>query len=128
MTRPRSSPGIGVALSPGGDFLGPRPPGPPARAVLSFPPGGSQASLSSSEVGDGLASLGAKICAPPGPQVSPGLLGLLEGGPGLSQPGGEVESLRVRGGGPGPGQGKGDDPGVVRVGQRYNSLPDGRGR
>ena len=35
-----ASASIGVALGPGGGLFSPRPPGPPVRAVLSFPTGG----------------------------------------------------------------------------------------
>ena len=61
-----ASAGVGVALGPGGGLFGLCPPRPPVRAVLSLPPGGGQAGLGSSEVGDGLAGLGAEVGAPPG--------------------------------------------------------------
>jgi hypothetical protein len=57
--------GVSLTFSPAGGLFGGGSPGPPVRAVLSFPPGASQASLGSGDVGDGLAGLGAEIDALP---------------------------------------------------------------
>jgi hypothetical protein len=119
--------GVGVAPGPGGGLFGPRPPGPPVGSVLGFLPGSSQARLGSSQVENGLTGAGAEVGAPPGAKVTPGLLGLTEGGPSVGQLGRQVERLQLRGGvgsRPASCEGQSDDPGLVPVGQREDGFPD----
>jgi hypothetical protein len=122
-----ASASIGVPFIPGSDLFGPRPPGPPVGSVLGFLPGSSQARLGSSQVENGLTGAGAEVGAPPGAKVTPGLLGLTEGGPSVGQLGRQVERLQLRGGvgsRPASCEGQSDDPGLVPVGQREDGFPD----